>query len=170
MAPVIDPVTRLAIAVLISVVTGTFTLAAVAILRRQQETRYFHGVNRLIRNYGPIVKKILSGTRSSENIGALRSLAIPDLELLLEPYSSRGTLRPYQVNALEWSCTEIGLIAIWRRRRAGAPRRRTPVAACSALRPRPAPGRPAPGSRSGCARRAWSASSRPSSARSSPSP
>ncbi len=119
MTTVIDPVTRLAIAVLISVVAGTFTLAAVAIFRRQQETRYFHGVNRLLRNYGPILKKILSGAQSPENIGALRSLAVPDLELLLEPYFSRGRLRPYQVNALQKVCSELGLITLWRWRLAG---------------------------------------------------
>jgi HEAT repeat protein len=115
----IEPVTELALAVLISVIMGTFMLVLVAILRRRQEARYFQGVDQLRRNFGPILTKLLAGGLSPEGMKALRTLAIPDLELLLEPYLSKGKLRDHQITILQRLCRELGLIRIWQRRLAG---------------------------------------------------
>ena len=75
--------------ILVSVVTGTCLLIAVAFIRRWQQIRYARYLHTLQRQYRPVLAKLLSGARSPSGIEALRELPLAELELLLDPLFSK---------------------------------------------------------------------------------
>lgn len=113
-----DPVTALALMILVSVVIGTFLLITAAFIRRWQQIRYARYVHNLQCEYRPVLAKILSGVRSPSSIEALRELSLPDIDLLLDPLFSRRKLTERQRVFLQALCSELGLIAMWQARTA----------------------------------------------------
>jgi HEAT repeat protein len=112
----LDPVTRLALVTLVSVLIGTCLLIAVAIFRRRQQTRYLRYVRSLESNYRPILATMLSGRPAAQGIDALRRLPLADLELLFDPLFSVGGVGHKHVAVLQALCAELGLIRLWQSR------------------------------------------------------
>ncbi len=111
-----DPVTRAALAVLVSVLAGTCLLILVAVFRRGMQIRFSRYVHYLRKQYRPILAKVLSTTRDTTGIEALRSLPLNDLELLLDPVFSKRKLPERCLGSLQSLCAELGLIKLWESR------------------------------------------------------
>ena len=112
------PSTYLALMILISVLSGTLLLIAVAFIRRWQQLRFSRYVHILQREYRPLVAKILSGVPCPSAVEALREIPLADRELVLDPYFSKRKLTDRQRVFLQALCAEIGLISLWQTRTA----------------------------------------------------
>lgn len=119
MVAIFDPATQWALMIVVSVVTGTFLLIAIALVRRWQQIRYSHYVHSLQLQYRPVLAKVLSGARSPAYIETLRELPLAHLEILLEPLSlaagcrsdAWSSFKPY---ALNWGSSRCGK-TVWPR-------------------------------------------------------
>ena len=111
-----DPVTQWAFMMVVSVVTGTFLLIAVAIFRRWQQIRYGRYVHILQLQYRPVLARVLSGARRPSDIETLRELPLADLELLFEPLFSRRKLPERCLVFFQALCLDLGLIELWQSR------------------------------------------------------
>jgi len=115
----IEPMTRLALAVLVSVLLGIGVLIGVAILRRWQQERFLERARSLRQQCWPILVRLLGGGHSTEDVAALRALPLAEREMLCEPLLSRGHSPPIQLATLQELCTELGLLEAWQRRLIG---------------------------------------------------
>jgi hypothetical protein len=111
-----DPVTLWTLITLVSVLTGTCLLIAVAFIRRWQQTRYARFVHTLQRQYRPVLARLLSGEPSPSGIAALRELPLAQLELLLDPLFSKRKITERCMGFLHVLCAELGLIELWQSR------------------------------------------------------
>lgn len=116
MVAIFDPATQWALMIVVSVVTGTFLLIAIALVRRWQQIRYSHYVHSLQLQYRPVLAKVLSGARSPAYIETLRELPLAHLEILLEPLFSRRRLPERCLVFFQALCFELGLIEVWQNR------------------------------------------------------
>jgi HEAT repeat protein len=115
MAHGMEPLTEMACAILVLVLVGTGLLVAAAVVRRQQQERYFEGVNHLRRRYRPVLRRLLAGKCDPQGLAALRALPQQDLEILLDQFLSHARLPPAQAGLLRKLCAELGLLEIWQR-------------------------------------------------------
>ncbi len=116
MVNIADPVTQLALIILVSVLTGTCLLITVAFIRRWQQIRHARFLHTLQRQYRPVLARLLSGARSPSGIAALRELPLAELELLLDPLFSKRKITEPGMVFLHALCAELGLIELWESR------------------------------------------------------
>jgi hypothetical protein len=114
--PNLQFLTRLATFILATVAVGTLLLAVGAMIRRWHEDRFDRRVKSLRVHYA-LTPTVLSERKySAQCLARLRTLPLPNLELLLEPLLLKCASDPPLATVLDELCLELGLIDVWQRR------------------------------------------------------
>ena len=116
----IEHITEVVFVLFVLALLGNLFLIGIVFLRRRRRQSFFHRIDALREQYGPVIAGVLSGHIAyARGLGELRGIAGPDRLFMLERLCLENKPASGGNPVLKRLCEDLGLVKIWQQRLMG---------------------------------------------------